>query len=78
MKKTAWDYALEFIIVATDIDNANDLLGKTDDINERNILVKRGLSSDYYIDKEIINKVNLLFEKPSKSEVDIWINNNRK
>ena len=47
-------------------------------INERNILVKRGLSSDYYIDKEIINKVNLLFEKPSKSEVDIWINNNRK
>lgn len=41
MKKTAWDYALEFIIVATDIDNANDLLGKTDDINERNILSQK-------------------------------------
>lgn len=35
MGKNAWEYTLEIISLATDIDNLNTKLNKTDDITER-------------------------------------------
>ena len=36
MGKNAWEYALEIISLATDIDNLNLKLSKTNNITERN------------------------------------------
>ncbi len=41
-------------------------------INERNKRIKDGFSSDYYVDEGLFNKVNLLFEMPEKTEIDVW------
>lgn len=38
MGKSAWEYALEIISIATDIDELNTKLSKTDKISEREIL----------------------------------------
>lgn len=38
MGKSAWEYAIEMISVATDIDDLNSKLNLTDDISERSIL----------------------------------------
>lgn len=38
MGKSAWEYAVEMISVATDIDDLNSKLNLTDDISERSIL----------------------------------------
>lgn len=38
MVKNAWEYTLEIISIAGDIDNLNDSLSKIDDVSERMIL----------------------------------------
>lgn len=35
MGKNAWEYTLEIISLATDIDNLNNKLNKTDDLSDR-------------------------------------------
>ena len=37
MGKSAWDYTLEIISLATDIDNLNSKLSTTDNIREREL-----------------------------------------
>ncbi len=42
-------------------------------INKRNEEITAGKVSAYYVDEGLAKKVNLLFEKPNKDEVDFWI-----
>ena len=46
-------------------------------IRERNRQVAEGISKDYYMDDGLINKMNSLFEKPSKHEISVWYMNRR-
>ncbi len=41
-------------------------------IDSRNRAVKNGESDDYFIDEGLFNKINKLFEAPSKEEIDVW------
>lgn len=46
-------------------------------ISERNAKVKSGNGgSDFYVDEELLNKVNTIFEVPEQSEIDVWIMRN--
>ncbi len=42
-------------------------------INKRNEQITAGKAFAYFVDEGLAKKVNLLFEKPSKNEVDLWI-----
>jgi predicted kinase len=42
-------------------------------INLRNSQIREGKSSAYYVDDGLAEKVNSIFEKPSDSEVDVWL-----
>ena len=44
-------------------------------INYRNQAVKKGKSSDYYVDSGLLEKCNSLFEPPSREEIDVWQEN---
>lgn len=46
-------------------------------ISERNQKVKMGEIDAYYIDDGLMQKLEMLFEKPDKSEIDVWYRNNR-
>ncbi len=46
-------------------------------ITSRNKKVIDGKSGDYYVDDGLLNKIKLLFEIPSKDEIDIWYINQR-
>lgn len=41
-------------------------------ISSRNEAVISGKSDDYYVDDALLNKINSLFEIPTKDEMDIW------
>ena len=46
-------------------------------IAERNAKVKaENGGSDFYVDEELLNKVNTIFEVPEQSEIDLWIMRN--
>lgn len=46
-------------------------------VRERNRRITDGLSKDYYLGDGLINKMNSLFEKPSKQEMTVWYINRR-
>lgn len=46
-------------------------------INERNQLVCENLVQAYYVDEGLLMKLNSIFEKPLKQEMDIWFVNQR-
>lgn len=41
-------------------------------IEERNEKVKRGVSTDYYVDEGLLEKVKQLYEMPEHEEIDCW------
>ncbi len=41
-------------------------------IATRNALVKNGQADAYYVDEKLAAKFRSLFEKPDKSEIDVW------
>lgn len=48
-------------------------------IEKRNNKIKEGNSgSDFYLDQGLMDKLLSEFEKPSKSEIDVWILNSNK
>lgn len=46
-------------------------------ISERNQLVSKKLSQSYYVDEQLLMKLNSIFEKPSEQEIDVWYTNKR-
>ena len=42
-------------------------------IAKRNNEISEGIVNAYYVDEGLAEKVDRLFEKPDKSEVDVWI-----
>ena len=62
MGKNAWEYALEIISLATDIDNLNLKLSKTNNITERNKLSSKrdSLELRLFEVKDKLKKVNIL------------------
>ncbi|WP_196000799.1 hypothetical protein [Clostridium sp. 1001271B_151109_B4] len=61
MGKSAWKYALEIISIATDIDELNTKLSKTDKISERTILSAKidTLEAKLFEIKDKLKSVNL-------------------
>ena len=45
---------------------------RSKNIEIRNQAVCKGTSSDYYVDKGLLEKCNSLFEPPSREEIDVW------
>jgi len=41
-------------------------------INERNDLVCKGLSRNFFVDEGLLKKMESIFEEPSKEEIDVW------
>ncbi len=41
-------------------------------IEKRNREVENGISEDYYVDENILNKFNDLADKPKFDEIDVW------
>lgn len=62
MGKNAWEYALEIISLATDIDNLNLKLSKTNNITERNKISSKidSLELRLFEVKDKLKKVNIL------------------
>ena len=62
MSKSAWDYTLEIISLATDIDDLNSKLNDTKNISEREILSSRidSLESRLFEVKDKLKKVEIL------------------
>ena len=62
MGKNAWEYALEIISLATDIDNLNTKLSQTNNIIERNKLSSKidSLELRLFEVKDKLKKVNIL------------------
>ena len=62
MGKNAWEYALDIISLATDIDNLNLKLSKTNNITERNKLSSKidSLELRLFEVKDKLKKVNIL------------------
>ncbi len=46
-------------------------------IEERNRSVAEGKTCAYYVDEGLAKKADGLFEKPDRSEIDVWIENTR-
>lgn len=46
-------------------------------IAERNKRVSEGDNTAYYLDEGLMQKLESLFEKPDRDEVDVWYNNRR-
>ena len=44
-------------------------------IEKRNREVEKGISEDYYVDDNILNKFINLEDKPKFDEIDVWYNN---
>lgn len=44
-------------------------------IKKRNKLIEKGLSSDFYVDDRLLNKINSLFEYPINEEMKVYYNN---
>lgn len=61
MGKSAWKYALEIISIATDIDELNTKLSKTDKISERKLLSSKidTLEAKLFEIKDKLKSVNL-------------------
>lgn len=62
MSKNAWDYTLEIITLLTDIDNNNEILSKTNNNKERELLSNRidSLESKLFDLKDKLKKVTVL------------------
>lgn len=62
MSKSAWDYTLEIISLATDIDDLNSKLNDTKNISDREILSSRidSLESRLFEVKDKLKKVEIL------------------
>ena len=62
MGKSAWEYALEIISIATDIDELNTKLSKTDKISERKILSSKidSLENKLFEIKDKLKSINIL------------------
>lgn len=62
MGKSAWEYTLEIISLATDIDNLNSKLSVTDNISERERLSSKidNLESRFFEIKDKLKKVNII------------------
>ena len=62
MGKNAWEYALEIISLATDIDNLNLKLSKTNNITERNKLSSKidSLELRLFEVKDKLKKITIL------------------
>lgn len=62
MGKSAWEYALEIISLATDIDNLNTKLSQTNNIIEREKLSSKidSLELRLFEVKDKLKKVNIL------------------
>lgn len=62
MGKSAWEYTLEIISLATDIDDLNSKLNDTKNISEREILSSRidSLESRLFEVKDKLKKVEIL------------------
>ncbi|MDU2489555.1 MAG: hypothetical protein E7D27_03040 [Clostridium celatum] len=62
MGNTAWEYTLEIISLATDIDNLNSKLSTTDNIRERERLSSKidNLESRLFEVKDKLKKVNMI------------------
>ncbi|MEN8076438.1 hypothetical protein ABFP60_05700 [Clostridioides difficile] len=62
MGKSAWEYTLEIISLATDIDDLNSKLNDTKNISEREILSSRidSLESRLFEVKDKLKKVDIL------------------
>lgn len=43
-------------------------------IEKRNRAISENKASAYYVDRGLAEKVNQLFEKPDRTEVDVWVN----
>lgn len=44
-------------------------------LEKRNAEILSGKTSAYYVDEELAKKFGVIFEKPDKSEIDIWYKN---
>lgn len=44
-----------------------------ENIRRRNLLVSSGLSEDYYVDDDLLEKLACAFQPPERSEMDEWI-----
>ncbi len=44
-------------------------------VERRNRLVREGMSTDYYLDDGLLQKMMDSFEKPEREEVDVWFEN---
>ena len=62
MGKSEWEYALEIISIATDIDELNTKLSKTDKISEREILSSKidSLENKLFEIKDKLKSINIL------------------
>lgn len=62
MGKSAWEYTLEIISLATDIDDLNSKLNDTKNISDREILSSRidSLESRLFEVKDKLKKVDIL------------------
>lgn len=62
MGKNAWEYALEIISLATDIDNLNLKLSKTNNITERNKISSKidSLELRLFEVKDKLKKITIL------------------
>ncbi|MBS4955721.1 MAG: hypothetical protein KHZ99_01530 [Clostridium sp.] len=62
MGKSAWEYTLEIISLATDIDNLNSKLSVTDNTRERERLSSKidNLESRLFEVKDKLKKVNII------------------
>lgn len=62
MGKSAWEYTLEIISLATDIDNLNSKLSVTDNIRKRERLSSKidNLESRLFEVKDKLKKVNII------------------
>ena len=62
MGKSAWEYTLEIISLATDIDNLNSKLSVTDNIRERERLSSKidDLENRLFEVKDKLKKVNII------------------
>ncbi len=62
MSKSAWEYTLEIISLATDIDNLNSKLSKTNNTSERELLSSKidTLESRLFEVKDKLKKVDII------------------
>ena len=62
MSKSAWEYTLEIISLATDIDNLNSKLSKTNNTSERERLSSKNdtLESRLFEVKDKLKKVDII------------------